>query len=73
MIIVYIGTSPSTKIVALDVNKMSSEQPTNERLFSDVILLIVMVAGLADVDVSGELTCTTSSSPTLGESLSVPP
>ena len=64
--------SPSTITVALDLNKLSSEQLTNEQLFSDVILPIVMVAGLANGTVSGELTCTISS-PALGVTLAVPP
>ena len=49
--------SPSTTIVAFDIPKPSLEQPTKEQLFLDVILLIVMLAGLADGDVSGVLTC----------------
>ena len=49
--------SPSTIIVAFDIPKPSLEQPTKERLFLDVILLIVKLAGLADGDVSGVLTC----------------
>ena len=51
---------------------LSLEQPTNERLFSDVILLIVMIAGLANGDASGELTCTIAS-PALTVNLVVPP
>ena len=68
---ICIGTSPSTKIDALDVNKLSLEQLTNKWLFSDVILPIVMVAGLANGDVSGELTCSISS-PALTVNLAVP-
>ena len=49
--------SPSTIIVAFDIPKPSLEQLTKEQSFLDVILLIVMLAGLADGDVSGVLTC----------------
>ena len=49
--------SPSTIIVAFDIPKPSLKQPTREQLFLDVILLIVKLAGLADGDVSGVLTC----------------
>ena len=55
--IIFIVPSPSTIIVAFDIPKPSLEQFTKERLFLDVILLMVMLAGLADGDLSGVLTC----------------
>ena len=67
-------SSPSTIIVAFDIPKFSLEQPTKEQLFLDVILLIVMLAGLADGDVSGVLTCGKArGSPTLAEKLAMSP
>ena len=64
--------SPSTTIVAFDIPKPALEQPTKEQLFLDVILLIVKLAGLADGDVSGVLTCGKKrGSPTLAEKLAI--
>ena len=48
--------SPSTIIVALESPKPSLKHSTNDWLLSDVTLLIVRLAGLANVDVSGEVT-----------------
>ena len=49
-------------------------QPTKEQLFLDVILFIVKLAGLADGDVSGVLTCGKArGSPTLAEKLAMSP
>ena len=56
MICVVIEPLPSTIIVALLLPKPSLKHSTNELLFSDVILWIVKLAGLADGDVSGEVT-----------------
>ena len=64
--------SPSTVIVAFDIPKPALEQPTKEQLFLDVILLIVKLAGLADGDVSGVLTCGKKrGSPALAEKLAI--
>jgi len=66
--------SPSTIIVAFDIPKPSLEQPTKEQLFLDVILLIVKLAGLADGDVSGVLTCGKEwGSPTLAAKVAMSP
>ena len=43
-------------IVALDIPELPLEHSTNDRLFSDVTLRIVMLAGLANINVSCDLT-----------------
>ena len=52
----FIVPSPSTIIVALESPEPSLKHSTNDWLFSDVTLLIVRLAGLANVVVSGEVT-----------------
>ena len=53
---VFIVPSPSTINVALESPKPSLKHSTNDWLFSDVTLLIVRLAGLANVVVSCEVT-----------------
>ena len=66
--------SPSTIIVALESPKPSLKHSTNDWLFSDVTLLIVRLAGLANVDVSGEVTWGNApAAPLLTAEIAVPP
>ena len=69
----FIVPPPSTIIVALESPKPSLKHSTNDWLFSDVILLIVRLAGLANVVVSGEVTWgNKSATPLLAADLALP-
>ena len=66
--------SPSTIIVALESPKPSLKHSTNDWLLSNVTLLIVRLAGLANVVVSGEVTWgNKSATPLLAADLALPP
>ena len=70
----FIVPSPSTINVALESPKPSLTHSTNDWLFSDVTLLIVRLAGLANVDVSGEVTWDNkAATPLLVEEIALPP
>ena len=70
----FIVPSPSTINVALESPKPSLKHSTNDWLFSDVTLLIVRLAGLANVDVSGEVTWdNTPAIPLLVAKIALPP
>ena len=66
--------SPSTIIVALESPEPSLKHSTNDWLFSHVTLLIVRLAGLANVVVSGEFTWGNKvATPLLAAELALPP
>ena len=70
----FIVPSPSTIMVALESPKPSLKHSTNDWLFSDVILLIVRLAGLANVDVSCEVTWgNKAATPLLEAEIALPP
>ena len=70
----FIVPLPSTIIIALESPKRSLKHSTNDWLFSDVTLLIVRLAGLANVDVSGEVTWDNkAATPLLVEEIALPP
>ena len=70
----FIVSSPSTINVALESPKPSLKHSTNDWLFSDATLLIVRLAGLANVDVSGEVTWgNKAATPLLVAEITLPP
>ena len=70
----FIVPSPSTINVALESPKPSLKHSTNDWLFSDATLLIVRLAGFANVVVSGDVTWgNKAATPLLAAEIALPP